>query len=98
MSEISEIVNCVSGKARQAESLHERDVTAETRHDWTTAEVLDLLSRPLLELVDEARAVHRRHHANGEVQLASLLSIKTGACPEDCKYCSQSAHYAKTTG
>jgi biotin synthase len=42
--------------------------------------------------------VHRRHHANGEVQLASLLSIKTGACPEDCKYCAQSAHYAKATG
>ena len=42
--------------------------------------------------------MHRRHHADGEVQLASLLSIKTGACPEDCKYCPQSAHYAKTTG
>jgi biotin synthase len=42
--------------------------------------------------------VHRRHHEDGEVQLASLLSIKTGACPEDCKYCAQSAHYAKTTG
>ncbi|MGZ8417599.1 MAG: biotin synthase BioB, partial [Methyloceanibacter sp.] len=41
---------------------------------------------------------HRRHHADGEVQLASLLSIKTGACPEDCKYCAQSAHYAKATG
>ncbi|HET9273041.1 MAG TPA: biotin synthase BioB, partial [Methyloceanibacter sp.] len=40
----------------------------------------------------------RRHHEDGEVQLASLLSIKTGACPEDCKYCAQSAHYAKTTG
>ena len=53
---------------------------------------------PLLDLVDQARAVHRRHHADGEVQLASLLSIKTGACPEDCKYCAQSAHYAKTTG
>jgi len=42
--------------------------------------------------------VHRRHHADGQVQLASLLSIKTGACPEDCKYCPQSAHYAKKTG
>jgi biotin synthase len=42
--------------------------------------------------------VHKRHHADGEVQLASLLSIKTGACPEDCKYCAQSAHYAKATG
>jgi biotin synthase len=78
--------------------LRERDCTAETRHDWNTGDVLDLLARPLLELVDAARAVHRRHHADGEVQLASLLSIKTGACPEDCKYCAQSAHYAKTTG
>ena len=42
--------------------------------------------------------MHRRYHADGEVQLASLLSIKTGGCPEDCGYCSQSAHYAKTTG
>jgi biotin synthase len=60
--------------------------------------VLTLLSLPLLDLIDQARAVHRRHHEDGEVQLASLLSIKTGACPEDCKYCPQSAHYAKETG
>ena len=53
---------------------------------------------PLLELVDHAREVHRRHHEDGTVQLASLLSIKTGACPEDCAYCPQSAHYAKKTG
>src|SRR6185312_11345714 len=70
----------------------------ETRHDWSAGEVVALLSAPLLELVDRARMVHRRYHADGEVQLASLLSIKTGACPEDCKYCAQSAHYAKTTG
>jgi biotin synthase len=68
------------------------------RHDWAKDEVVALLSKPLLDLVDQARAVHRRHHANGTVQLASLLSIKTGACPEDCKYCPQSAHYAKSTG
>jgi biotin synthase len=68
------------------------------RHDWRTEEVLDLLGLPLLSLVDQARAVHRRHHAEGTVQLASLFSIKTGACPEDCKYCPQSAHYAKSTG
>jgi biotin synthase len=60
--------------------------------------VLALLSLPLLDLIDQARAVHRCHHEDGEVQLASLLSIKTGACPEDCKYCPQSAHYAKETG
>ncbi|HLO22323.1 MAG TPA: biotin synthase, partial [Methyloceanibacter sp.] len=60
--------------------------------------MLGLLTLPLLDLVDRARAVHRRHQEDGEVQLASLLSIKTGACPEDCKYCPQSAHYAKETG
>jgi biotin synthase len=96
--ELSEIVNRISGKARQTDSAHERDLTPQTRHDWTRQEVLELLGQPLLDLVDEARAVHRRYHRDGEVQLASLLSIKTGACPEDCKYCAQSAHYAKTTG
>jgi len=96
--ELSEIVNRISGKPRRADSAHERGPAPQTRHDWTGQEVLDLLGQPLLDLVDEARAVHRRYHRDGEVQLASLLSIKTGACPEDCKYCAQSAHYAKTTG
>jgi len=59
---------------------------------------LALLRAPLLDLLDGARAVHQQHHADGQVQLASLLSIKTGACPEDCKYCPQSAHYTKKTG
>lgn len=68
------------------------------RHDWESGEVLALLTSPLLDLVDQARAVHRRCHSQADVQLASLLSIKTGACPEDCKYCPQSAHYAKETG
>ncbi|MFZ2019687.1 MAG: biotin synthase BioB [Methyloceanibacter sp.] len=68
------------------------------RHDWESGEVLALLRLPLLDLIDQARALHLSHHEDGEVQLASLLSIKTGACPEDCKYCPQSAHYAKETG
>ena len=68
------------------------------RHDWGKAEIVSLLSQPLLDLVDQAREAHRRYHADGSVQLASLLSIKTGSCPEDCKYCPQSAHYAKSTG
>jgi biotin synthase len=54
----------------------------------------ELLERPLLELVFEAAAVHRRHHDPARVQCAQLLSIKTGGCPEDCGYCSQSAHHA----
>ena len=52
-----------------------------------------LLARPLLDLVFEAARVHREHHDPRRVQRAQLLSIKTGGCPEDCGYCSQSAHH-----
>ncbi|HVS17030.1 MAG TPA: biotin synthase BioB [Planctomycetota bacterium] len=55
---------------------------------------LELLERPLLELVFEAARVHREHHDPARVQCSQLLSIKTGGCPEDCGYCSQSAHHA----
>ena len=98
MSEPLESLNPINGKARRAETRSEQNGAAGTRHDWSTDEIVGLLTSPLLDLVDQARSVHRRHHADGEVQLASLLSIKTGACPEDCKYCPQSAHYAKKTG
>ena len=57
-------------------------------------DVLALLGRPLLELVFEAAGVHRSHHDPSRIQCAQLLSIKTGGCPEDCGYCSQSAHHA----
>lgn len=60
---------------------------------WSVDSVDDLLGRPLLDLVFEAAAVHRRHHPPGAMQCSQLLSIKTGGCPEDCKYCSQSVHY-----
>jgi biotin synthase len=66
-----------------------------TRTDWTRAEIAELFDLPFTELVFRAAEVHRAHHAAGEVQLCTLLSIKTGGCPEDCGYCSQSAH-AKT--
>lgn len=52
-----------------------------------------LLARPLLDLVHDAASVHRAHHDAGRIQCSQLMSIKTGGCPEDCKYCSQSAHY-----
>src|SRR4051812_39597467 len=65
------------------------------RGAWTRAEIAALFDLPLLDLLFEAQTVHRRHHAANEVQLSTLLSIKTGGCPEDCGYCSQSAH-AKT--
>lgn len=67
------------------------------RHDWAVADIQALLEMPLFELIDKARAVHRAHQSN-DVQLASLISIKTGGCSEDCGYCPQSAHHAKKTG
>jgi biotin synthase len=65
----------------------------EIRHDWTREEIRKLFDLPLPELVFRAQTIHREFHAPEEVQLCRLLSIKTGACPEDCAYCPQSAHY-----
>ena len=65
----------------------------EIRHDWTTDEVEALYRLPLPELVFRAQTAHRRHHDPVFVQRCTLLSIKTGGCPEDCAYCPQSAHY-----
>jgi len=69
------------------------EMAAELRHDWTAAELRALHDLPFTELVYRAQSVHRRHHAPNTVQLCTLLSIKTGACPEDCSYCPQSAHH-----
>jgi biotin synthase len=66
---------------------------SEIRTDWTRDEVRQLYDTPLMELIYRAATVHREHQATGEVQVCTLLSIKTGACPEDCAYCPQSAHY-----
>ncbi|PZO80743.1 biotin synthase BioB [Sphingomonas hankookensis] len=63
----------------------------DVRRDWTRAEIADLFDLPFDELMFRAQSVHRAHHAVGQVQLCTLLSIKTGGCPEDCGYCSQSA-------
>ncbi len=63
------------------------------RTDWTRDEVEAIYRLPLLELVFRAAAVHREVHETGEVQVCTLLSIKTGRCPEDCAYCPQSVHY-----
>ena len=62
----------------------------ELRTDWTRAEIAALFDLPFTELVFRAAEVHRAHHRAGEVQLCTLLSIKTGGCPEDCGYCAQS--------
>ena len=63
------------------------------RHDWTLEEVEALFALPFMDLMFRAQGVHRAFHAPNTVQLATLLSIKTGACPEDCAYCPQSVHY-----
>jgi len=63
------------------------------RHDWTVAEIEAIYAAPLPDLIFRAQTVHRAYHRPGEVQGCSLLSIKTGGCPEDCAYCPQSARY-----
>ncbi len=63
------------------------------RHDWTLAEVQALFTLPFTDLIVRAQRVHRAHHTPNTVQMSTLLSIKTGACPEDCAYCPQSVRY-----
>ena len=65
----------------------------EVRNDWSRDEVLALFGMPFNDLLFQAQTVHRQNFNPNEVQLSTLLSIKTGACPEDCKYCPQSARY-----
>lgn len=66
---------------------------AVVRHDWTLKEIQALFELPFNDLLFQAQSVHRQYHDPNAVQISTLLSIKTGACPEDCKYCSQSGHY-----
>jgi biotin synthase len=68
------------------------------RHDWQLSEVEALFALPFMDLVFEAQRVHRANHEPNTVQTSTLLSIKTGACPEDCAYCSQSVRYETGVG
>ncbi|MBA1148180.1 biotin synthase BioB [Ectothiorhodospiraceae bacterium WFHF3C12] len=70
-----------------------RDNDTAIRHDWTASEVQALFDAPFNDLIFRAQAVHRAHFDPNEIQVSTLLSIKTGACPEDCKYCPQSVRY-----
>lgn len=63
------------------------------RQHWTLEQAQALFAKPFLELMFEAQQVHRQHFDPRQVQVSTLLSIKTGACPEDCKYCPQSSRY-----
>ena len=68
-------------------------VNVNTKHDWQVDEVMALLDLPFNDLIFKAAEVHRQNHDQNSVQISTLLSIKTGSCPENCKYCPQSAHY-----
>ncbi len=63
------------------------------KHDWTKEELLAIYNRPLMQLVFDAATVHRQWQKPDEVQISTLLSVKTGGCPEDCSYCGQAARY-----
>ena len=69
------------------------DQTQTVRHDWTLKEIKALFTQPFNDLVFQAQTIHRQNFDPNAVQISSLLSIKTGACPEDCSYCPQSARY-----
>lgn len=71
----------------------ENTQTAPIRHDWTRKEIQALFEQPFMDLLYQAHTVHRANFDANQVQMSTLLSIKTGACPEDCKYCPQSGHY-----
>ncbi len=63
------------------------------RNDWTIEQVEEIYNIPLLELIYQAASVHREYNDPQEVQVCTLLSVKTGGCPEDCVYCPQAARY-----
>jgi biotin synthase len=67
--------------------------SGEIRHDWTQTEAEALFALPFADLMFRAQAVHRNHFDPNKVQISTLLSVKTGGCPEDCAYCPQSAHF-----
>jgi biotin synthase len=60
---------------------------------WTPGKIEKLFKFPLIDLIYEASKIHRKHHKSNEVQISTLISIKTGGCPEDCGYCPQASRY-----
>jgi len=64
------------------------------KNNWTKNEISEIYNRPLLDLIFEAASIHRKNNDYSEVQISSLISIKTGGCPEDCSYCPQAARYS----
>ncbi len=68
-------------------------IMGETRHNWTKEEIIEIYNQPLMDLLFQAAGVHRKFHDPNTVQVSTLISIKTGGCPEDCGYCPQAARY-----
>ncbi|MFT4613378.1 MAG: biotin synthase [Bacteroidia bacterium] len=83
--------NTVATAAEQAQS--QMRAPGDMRHDWSRKEVEALFAQPFNDLLFQAHTLHRRYFDPNEVQVSTLLSIKTGACPEDCAYCPQSTRY-----
>src|SRR6266478_2560024 len=83
--------------SRSRDSIDDSNTADRPRHDWTRAESEALHDLPFADLIFRAQGIHRRNFDPNHVETASLLSIKTGGCPEDCGYCSQSAHYETGT-
>ncbi|KAF4989169.1 hypothetical protein FDECE_14793 [Fusarium decemcellulare] len=82
---------------RKKQILREAVTATQVRHDWTKEEIAAIYYQPVLELAYQASTVHRRWHDPAEVQLCTLMNIKTGGCTEDCSYCAQSTRYQKGT-
>lgn len=90
--------NIKEKKISKNNNLESLSLNGKLKFDWEAEEILKILNLPLTKLIHKAQSLHIKFHPENTVQLASLLSIKTGGCPEDCKYCPQSAHYSKKTG
>jgi len=84
-------LNILEGIYNQVMSITQ--IKDEIRHNWRKEEVEQLFNKPFNDLLFESASIHRKYFDPNEVQLSTLMSIKTGSCPEDCKYCPQSAHY-----
>src|SRR5690606_29431333 len=69
------------------------ELMSDIRHDWTKEEIIELYNRPLMDLLYQAATIHRENHDPNVVQVSTLLSIRSGGCPEDCGYCPQAARY-----
>ena len=83
----------MSKQVESVEKIENIAYSSSLRHDWMIEEILAFFALPFSDLVFKAAEIHRQNHNPNAVQISTLLSIKTGSCPENCKYCPQSAHY-----